>query len=102
MNYQGVSTRRDLVWCGVVFWFLVTYYPLLSIGLVASLLVSTYWETTTSKVGVMVNMFRGKVTKGKGSDGNYRQNIALTNTTISDKEEPQNQNDLTRNIKEQV
>ncbi len=47
MNYQGALVRKDLVWSGVVFWFLVRYYPHLSAVLLLCLLISTYWESTS-------------------------------------------------------
>ena len=47
MNYQGALVRKDLVWSGIVFWFLVRYYPWLSAMLLICLLASTYWESTT-------------------------------------------------------
>ena len=96
MNYQGVIVRRDLVWFSVVFWFMVTYYPKLSVGLILALLVSTYWESTANNLGVMVNMFSGKITtssnenKGKSSKKNNDQytrnlNMAATSATVMDK-----------------
>ena len=82
MNYQGALGRRDLVWSGVVFWIMVTYYPFLTAGLIASLLISLYWERTSSGVRVFVNQIRGKVTHEAG--GHLKRNIQLTQVVTGD------------------
>lgn len=65
VRVQGALVRKDLVWSGIVFWFLVRYYPYLSAILLLCLLISTYWESTTqvcqgsSKNDVTAIMGRG-------------------------------------------
>ncbi len=83
MNYQGVLDRRDLVLGLCALWFLVTYYPLLSIGLIGALVITTFWERTVRGGRVIVSMFRAH-SKAKGFRG---QNITLTQTTLEDEEE---------------
>ena len=34
MNYQGEGSRKDMVWMGIVLWFMITYYPILTLGLI--------------------------------------------------------------------
>jgi len=52
MNYQGVSSRRDFAAFAAVFYFLVTYYPMLSLALVVVLVVSSFWGVKAIGGGV--------------------------------------------------
>ena len=94
MNYQGVTGRTDIVAFLCVFWFLVTYYPILSMGLIACLLISTFWEKTVYSGKVMVNYFKGTV---KDNKNRYEKNIAMNQTTIGIPKD-----DVDAEIKEEV
>ena len=102
MNAQGIISRKDVVWIGVIMWFMISWYPFLSVAMIVGLLISTYWEATSSRMGVVVNLFKGKVTAeaaGGASDGkgkNYKAN--LSQTTIKEQESVKSE----KNIKETV
>ena len=97
MNAQGIISRKDVVWIGVIMWFMISWYPFLSVAMIVGLLVSTYWEATSSRMGVVVNLFKGKVTAGADEKGkNYKAN--LSQTTIKEQESVKSE----KNIKETV
>ena len=66
-SYQGVLARRDVVTGLCVIWFLVTYYPMLSLGLILALLVTTFWSRTVQGARVFVQLFRNEA-KDKARD----------------------------------
>ena len=91
MNYQGVTTRHDVVASLCVLWFLVTYYPNLSLGLIVVFFISTFWENAYNGTKVVVNMFRG-IGKGKKSGSKkgekLAKNITLTQAIIDPDDAP--------------